>query len=257
MVSAFETTGERNQVDDIAAPWCEVAQKKISGVKAQADLDRMELISVYKTEDHPFEDTRTGYTPIGNDHVQFNVSGHDTFYSGVLAAAEMCITPAQEIGCKMLAAERVAEQLGLSADQYDADVTCGDVNAYAIEVAEQIMQSTPAGKHALERFKNSGRPICIGEDFTPFGNIGPLFVKEHLEVKDDTKNNCLSVKALREGPQSLTSLIFPGVHYCKLLSPARVVEYYMTDGLKSKSTCLNTGDSSVKEMLDELLAFIQ
>ena len=217
----------------------------------------MDMISVYKTEDHPFEDTRTGYTPIGNDHVQFNVSGHDTFYSGVLAAAEMCITPAQEIGCKMLAAERVAEQLGLSADQYDADVTCGDVNAYAIEVAEQIMQSTPAGKHALQRFKNSGRPICIGEDFTPFGNIGPLFVKEHLEVKDDKKNNCLSVKALREGPTSLTSMLFPGVHYCKLLSPARVIEYYMTDGLKSKSTCLNTKDSSVKEMLDELLAFIQ
>ena len=109
LVSAFETTGERNQVDDIAAPWCEVAQKKISGVKAQADLDRMDMISVYKTEDHPFEDTRTGYTPIGNDHVQFNVSGHDTFYSGVFAAAQMCITPAQEIGCKMLSGDRVAQ----------------------------------------------------------------------------------------------------------------------------------------------------
>ena len=52
----------------------------------------------------------------------------------------------------MLSAERVAEQLGLSADAYNADMTCGDVNAYAIEVAEQIMQTTPAGKHALERF---------------------------------------------------------------------------------------------------------
>ena len=112
----------------------------------------MDLISVYKTESKPFEDTRTSYTPVeGSDHVTFNISGYDTFY-GKLSFAQMCITPAQEIGCKMLSAERVAEQLGLSADAYNADMTCGDVNAYAIEVAEQIMQTTSAGKHALERF---------------------------------------------------------------------------------------------------------
>ena len=99
---------------------------------------------------------------------------------------------------------------------------------------------TAAGTHALERFKMSGRPICLYDDFTPFLNIGPLFVKETIEVKDDKDNGCLSVKSLKEGPTSLKSWLFPGVHYCKLLSPARVVEYYMTDGLKSKSTCLNT-----------------
>ena len=109
MVDAMTLTGEIDPVNDGTAPWCEVAQKKLSGITAQADLDRMDLISVYKTEDHPFEDTRTGYTPIGNDHVQFNVSGHDTFYSGVFAAAQMCITPAQEIGCKMLSGDRVAQ----------------------------------------------------------------------------------------------------------------------------------------------------
>ena len=121
------------------------------------------------------------------------------------------------------------------------------MNAYAIEVAENYMKKTPAGTHALDRFKESGRPICLHEDFTPIGNIGPLFVKETLEVKDDKDNNCLSVKSLREGPTDLKSMIFPGVHYCKLLSPARVVEYYMTDGLKSKSTCLNTKSDDFNE----------
>jgi len=108
LVDAFETTGERNQVDDISAPWCEKAQKIISGVKSEDDLAKMDLISVYKTEDHPFEDTRTAYTKLDNEHVQFNVSGHDTFY-GTLSFAQMCITPAQEIGCKMLSGDRVAE----------------------------------------------------------------------------------------------------------------------------------------------------
>lgn len=121
------------------------------------------------------------------------------------------------------------------------------MNQHAIEVAEQIMQTTPAGKHALERFKSKGRPICLGDDFTPFGNIGPLFVEQTLKVDD--KDGCLEVKSLKEGPTKLSSHIFPGIHYCKLLSPARVVEYYMTDGLKSKSTCLNTNSSAIEERM--------
>jgi len=69
----------------------------------------MEITSVYETEAKPFEDTRTSYTPVeGSDHVTFGISGYDTFY-GKLSFAQMCITPAQEIGCKILAAERVAE----------------------------------------------------------------------------------------------------------------------------------------------------
>ena len=38
----------------------------------------------------------------------------------------------------------------------------------------------------------------------------------------------------------MRSPLFPGVHYCKLLSPARVVDYIMIDSLKPKTTCLNT-----------------
>ena len=127
------------------------------------------------------------------------------------------------------------------------------MNEYAIEVAENYMKNTAAGAHALDRFKKSGRPICLHDDFTPIGNIGPLFVEETLEVKDDKNNKCLSVKSLREGPTGLKSKIFPGIHYCKLLSPARVVEYYMTDGLKSKSTCLNTKSDDSNEMSFQFL----
>jgi len=208
------------------------------------------MISVYKTESHPFEDTRVAYTPVDNGHVQFNVSGHDNYY-GSLPPTHMCITPAQELGCKMASADRVAEQLGLSSDLYEAK-TCGDVNQYAVDLAEQLMAETAAGKHALERFKQQGRRICLGDDFSPLGNIGPLFVSERISVKDDASDNCLKVESLKEGPTALTSHIFPGVHYCKFLSPARVIEYYMTDGLKSKSSCLNT-DSSIQEMLEEFL----
>merc|ERR1712151_483597 len=139
LTSAMEFTGEKGPKEDRKAPWCEIAQKKISGIKSEDDLDRIDMISIYKTEDHPFEDTRIAYTPVENSHVQFNVSGHDNYY-GTFPPASMCITPASELGCKMASADRVAEQLGLSSDQYDNTKTCADVNQYAIEVAEQIMQ---------------------------------------------------------------------------------------------------------------------
>ena len=254
MTDAFDITGERDATDGGRAPWCEIAQKKISGVKNNADLDRIDMISVYKSESHPFEDTRVGYTPVEeNNHVQFNVSGHNNYYGiGITKPPkDICITPAQELGCKMAAADRVAQQLGLSSNEY-SQKTCADVNQYAIDLAEELMAKTAAGKHALERFKNNGRRICLGPDFSPVGNIGPLFVEETISIKDDTSDNCLQVESLKEGPTGLKSLIFPGIHYCKLLSPARVIEYYMTDGLKSKSTCLNT-DSSIQEILEEFL----
>ena len=140
MVSAFDITGERNPAEDGKAPWCEIAQKKISGVKSNADLDRIEMISVYKTEGHPFEDTRVGYTPVENHHVQFNVSGHNNYYgmAALKPTKDLCITPAQELGCKMASADRVAEQLGISSNQYEQK-TCADVNQYAIDLAEELM----------------------------------------------------------------------------------------------------------------------
>jgi len=70
-----------------------------------------------------------------------------------------------------------------------------------------------------------------------------------MKIKDDTKNNCLEVASLVEGPQSLKSHIFPGVFYCKLLSPARMIDYIMIDSLKAKSGCLNTKSSEAEVFL--------
>lgn len=81
--------------------------------------------------------------------------------------------------------------------------------------------------------------MCYDDDWHPTGNIGPLFVSESMTIKDDKKRNCLKVSSLSEGPQKLTSHIFPGIHYCKLISPARFVDYITIDGVKSKTTCMN------------------
>jgi hypothetical protein len=55
----------------------------------------------------------------------------------------------------------------------------------------------------------------------------------------DNKQGCFEVDSLAEGPQALKSHIFPGTFYCKFISPARIIDYIMTDSLKAHSTCLN------------------
>ena len=45
----------------------------------------------------------------------------------------------------MASADRVAQQLNLSSEQYDGTMTCADMNQYAIDLAEQILGETSVG----------------------------------------------------------------------------------------------------------------
>jgi hypothetical protein len=103
--------------------------------------------------------------------------------------------------------------------------------------------------NTIRRFLDNGRQICFTDDFTAPGNAGPLWVKQTMRIKDDTENKCLEVASLVEGPTSVSSHIFPGIHYCKLISPARIVDFIMTDSLKESSGCLNTPSSIVEVLL--------
>jgi hypothetical protein len=102
-----------------------------------------------------------------------------------------------------------------------------------------MLNKTEAGKKALARHLSKGRTICFGKDYQPPGGIGPLFVKQTMKIKDNKNGTCLEVDSLAEGPASLRTPIFPGTFYCKLISPARIIDYIMTDSLKKHSTCLN------------------
>ena len=61
--------------------------------------------------------------------------------------------------------------------------------------------------------------------------VRPAWIHESLELKfNDTCMVASSVKI----STTLDSNLFPGVHYCKLLSPARVVDWMMTDSFTTQ-----------------------
>jgi len=225
---AYKWEAGNNGGNHTYAPLCPVAQKMLAGSAADGKVDVVG--SVYKDDSHQFEHTRTGYAVEADGHLAVNVSGHNDYYSGISTG---CLVPASNIACKMTAAERIAQQLKLTGN---SSPNCSDVNKYVVQLAEQILSQTEAGNNTLARFKAKGRGIMFGDDFSPFGNIGPLFVKGSIKIEDSSKGITISSIAIKNG---IDSAIFPGVHYCKFVSPARIIDYMMIDSLKKKSGCLN------------------
>jgi len=79
----------------------------------------------------------------------------------------------------------------------------------------------------------------IGKDIRPLLPIGPVFIKDTLHLDNQRVDGAtvLVVRspALVTGVDSWITHLYPdssGYHYCKLLSPARALEWVQTDGLR-------------------------
>merc|ERR1719478_1925991 len=135
------------------------------------------------------------------------------------------MTSSKSVDCKLVSAERIAQQLNLTLDKKMELPSCSDVNRDAVDAAMALLGRSAAGRASLARYKRRGRPFCFLKDTKPPGSIGPLFVAGSISVKDN--GTCLAVQSLAIGPQPLDSHIFPGVHYCKVISPARALEFIL------------------------------
>ncbi|KAK3264428.1 hypothetical protein CYMTET_26835 [Cymbomonas tetramitiformis] len=210
-----------------ASPWCIAAQRCLAGLSAP-DEAKLVVSNVYTKEATSFEHTRVGFTarpgPNGDTQLFLNTSGHNK-YNAEMSDTATSIS-AKEIGCKLLSSESIERQLNVTA--VTRGVTCGDVNKYAAEMVMKLLSPT-----TLKRYKAKGRQLCWKPDFQPFGDVGPLFIYESLELTENA--TCLAVASLAMST-AVDSKRFPGVHYCKLLSPAKIIDWIMTDSLKPDSS---------------------
>jgi hypothetical protein len=154
--------------------------------------------------------------------VVLNISSHASYSTDV--ANTGTYISAQEIGCKLANYDRIAQQLNTTA--VATAVQCRAVNELALNTALAL-----ASPRTLARYKQEGKQVCFVDDTTVVGNVGPLWIFSRLKMTVTDK--CLSVQSLKL-QTFVDGKIMPGVHYCKLLSPARILDWIMTDSLKGK-----------------------
>jgi hypothetical protein len=139
---------------------------------------------------------------------------------------------AQEIDCKVKTAAALAKAMGKSAPAQDSN-TCQSVNDQAIKNALDLV--TPATK---QRYLSIMQQLTTDNDEKC--STGPGWQSASLNF--DSKSGKISSPRLTT---NVDDSLWPGSQLCKYLSPDRVIEYMMIDGLPSFDACPKKHSSSV------------
>jgi hypothetical protein len=216
------------------SPWCRRAQHLMADL-SPADDARLTVLDTYRdgASDKPgdngtaFEHCHTNQTasPGGGNGIVATSCSHNAYYKDVDNTGTFIC--ANEVGCKMASAGAIQKALGIGGGSDPRVVTCKDINKAAVAEAVRVL-----GNHnpvALQRYQTRGRKFCFADDLSPPGGIAPLWIKETLKLVENA--TCLTVTSYMEF-SALKSKIYPGNAYCKLLSPARALDWMLTDSLK-------------------------
>jgi hypothetical protein len=176
----------------------------------------------------------------------------DSFDTGFIA------TSAEEVGTK-LASRQCTLILGAGAANtsfaVDDPSFCRQANQQAYKWAQ-----ANAGTATKERFVQHGQKFTFADDIGVSG--GPLFLDQHLrftEVNNSRGETVIEVASIMQKTEidywqrhfhvpRPSSIPDPGCfHYCKLLSPARAIEWIYVDSLRLKLGLRNT--SEIPEVL--------
>lgn len=206
-------------------PLCAQAQRTIAGL-ATLDDARLTVNDGFHVSSPNLEHCHPNWTHTGAGlrNLVVDSCSHTDYYADVDNTGE--ITAASEIACKMLSAARVAQQLNTTSEFPDRD--CKSINEYVVRKAEAM-----AAPSTLARYRAKGKGWCFLADVETLGDVGPLWVfKDALTLKENA--TCMAVASPRL-KTALDGKIYPGNHYCKFLSPARVLDWMMTDSLKGST----------------------
>eukprot|EP00744_Colponema_vietnamica_P001253 GILI01002098.1.p1 GENE.GILI01002098.1~~GILI01002098.1.p1 ORF type:complete len:478 (-),score=189.36 GILI01002098.1:225-1658(-) len=132
---------------------------------------------------------------------------------------------AVDIGCKMKSADAVLDLLDRKAT--GPAVTCRELNQASLEFALSLLPAS-----SLERYQKRGKQIVLADDVEKGSGI--TWISSALnwnEKKGDDGKTFVEVASPVLKTSTTTPLV-PGMHYCKLLSPARVFEWIQTDCLR-------------------------
>lgn len=220
-LAAESYTVDRSQtaLGEGSSKLCAMAQHTIANLNKLSDSLLLVQDGFHKSSPN-LEHCHPNYTRSDNNRLLVDTCSHTDYYPDIANTGS--IEAASEVACKLLSRGRIAEQLKVPAP--DA-VACREVNRLVVAMAEQM--AAPSTK---ARFESRGKGWCFLEDIETLGNIGPVWVfKDALKLKENS--TCMTVASPRLH-SAVDGKIYPGNTYCKFVTPERVLDWMMTDGLK-------------------------
>ncbi len=142
-------------------------------------------------------------------------------------------TSASEMRVKLKSRQIVYEAGGyknVDFNKTDGSSICQDINQGAYNWAIQNTNFI-----TLKRFEKYGVAMVMGEDKGPY-NVGPVWIWDPLsysKTKSSSGDDVIEVRSvMMRTPSDYGIKAAAGMHYCKLLSPARAMEWMYVDGLR-------------------------
>lgn len=167
----------------------------------------------------------------------FSIYLFQTLSRGDELDTESTSCTAKEMRCKMKSRQVIYEgTIDPDAKIADTDSTslCAEINTAAYEWA---LENAPEA--TVDRFKKLGIPMVMGKDIRYKVPAGPLWINTPLQyhMVGEDEEQVLQVRATTMVTDSELDLFdAAGYHFCKLLSPARAMEWIYVDGLRVRDS---------------------
>mmetsp|Transcript_1152 Transcript_1152/g.1932 ORF Transcript_1152/g.1932 Transcript_1152/m.1932 type:complete len:207 (-) Transcript_1152:541-1161(-) len=135
---------------------------------------------------------------------------------------------ALEIAVKLASRQLLFNRTGAdSPESLDDGNRCAKINQAAYEWALSTVH-----EEDRERFIQHGVPLVMVNDTKPTPPAGPWWIYNYLTIKPNPDNHNVEIGSFYAFYSLSASPYGAGNHYCKLLSPARAMEWILVDGLR-------------------------
>jgi len=189
--------------------------------------------------------TQLRYTEVGVYQTDIGLNGYEIIKEETCAVLSNLpddghdCTSAIEIATKLVSRQLVFNRTGSdSPASLDDGDRCKTINKASFDLALKSASQT-----ARSRFQAEGRPLVMTADIKPNPPAGPWWIWNYLQYTDQGEDGVEVASYFAFW--GLDGLAYgAGNHYCKLLSPARALEWIYTDGLRaarSISCCAKKG----------------
>ncbi len=136
-----------------------------------------------------------------------------------------------EIATKMVSRQKACNVTGQDSypDSLDDGDRCAEINRQAIDLA----LNQGCSESCRQRYESQGTPLRVVSDRKPFPPAGPWWIFNYLSFQRNETSHTMDVSSWYAFYSTSGLKYGARNHYCKLLSPARALEWIMIDSLRS------------------------